>query len=53
VDLSLDKPSITSAKQLMRIMLSGSFRRLQDMLMDVNKCGEQRDGFARALFTAT
>ena len=53
MDLSLHKLVMRRAKHLKQVAFCGLSNELAELLMDVNIAGEIRDGFARALFTAT
>jgi hypothetical protein len=53
VDLSLHKLVMRWAKQLKQVAFCGLPNASAELLMDVNIVGKTRDGFVRALFTAT
>ena len=53
MDLSLHKPDFAPSKRLKQVMLSRWPDMAPQLWMDVNKPGEMRDSFVRALITAT
>ena len=53
MDLSLHKLVIRRAKHLKQVAFCRLSNAHAELLMDVNITGKLRDGFARALFTAT